>query len=957
MSADDEAAAAFEEARRRIAAWSPGERLRLSRIQALDRLPDEIAELHELRELEISFTQIADLAPLQGLADLQSLDCSGTQVADLAPLQGLANLQILECSFTRVADLTPLQGLANLQILACWGTQVADLSPLHGLANLQTLACLGTRVANLAPLRGLANLRSLDCSDTQVADLAPLQGLANLRSLTCGGTQVDDLAPLRGLANLQSLACNSTSVADLAPLQDLPSLRQLKFSKCAIQRAPSALWDQASLDDVFCYRARLPDVPVEALSAEPDDNALPKIRAHLRDLGPSPTRMRDAKLMVLGNGRVGKTQLCRRLFDEPFEEAADSTHGIVVRPLPFDATPDGAPATLHVWDFGGQDIYHGTHALFLKARAIFLVAWTPAAEEAGEHVHDGVLFRNHLLPYWLSYVKTFGGTAAPLLVVQTRCDHGAVDAVPLDEPAAALLRGFETATTLHHSALTGKGHAALEEALADLYAQIDQPLIGPGRAKVKAQIEGMIAADAKRSPEEKQHRTLPRGEFERMCDEAGLISDPALFLRFLSDAGVVFHRPGMFGDAVILDQAWALEAIYAVFDRSATLPILRDAMSGRFTRSLLATLLWDRAGYTAGEEELFLSMMRACGICFEHRRAQPELGIEAEYVAPDLLPEAPHRGEWRDALGEHRRVRRHALLPAALVRSVIGAVGAQAGERARYWRTGVYLFERELGARAIVEQEMADDRAGAIVIRTQDGRAEELAKRLDQIVARCEARLDLQPVEVEGEPPRERAEPKDEEEPPLDVEAERPARELWYFSYAHASNTAHGGPVDAFCADAARSDRRILRDVDELRYGDSIQDFMRHELAAGDRVFVWLTDDYLRSPYCMVELFELWRRADGDAKRLSDQVRLVLDVPIRHETEKAAFARFWREQKEAIDEAARYVGRMEGAFAARRDAIHGFVSRTWEILDFIGNHKFKVYGGFDDLKRNELGHG
>ena len=257
--------------------------------------------------------------------------------------------------------------------------------------------------------------------------------------------------------------------------------------------------------------------------------------------------MRDAKLMVLGNGRVGKTQLCRRLFDEPFEEAADSTHGIVVRPLPFDATPDGAPATLHVWDFGGQDIYHGTHALFLKARAIFLVAWTPAAEEAGEHVHDGVLFRNYLLPYWLSYVKTFGGTAAPLLVVQTRCDRGAVDAVPLDEPAAALLRGFETATTLHHSALTGKGHAALQEALADLYAQIDQPLIGPGRAAVKAQIEAMIADDAERPPAEKRHRTLPRAEFERMCDEAGLISDPALFLRFLSDAGVVFHRPGCSG--------------------------------------------------------------------------------------------------------------------------------------------------------------------------------------------------------------------------------------------------------------------------------------------------------------------------------------------------------------------------------------------------------------------------
>ena len=978
MATADDAAAAYEEARRRIAVWRPGEPLDLSWIRALDRLPAEIAELHELRELDISWTRVADLAPLWGLTNLQSLACWDTQVADLAPLRGLANLQSLYCSGTSVADLAPLAGLHGLKRLICPGTPVADLSPLQGLANFHSLNCASTQVTDLAPLAGLHGLRYLDCSVTRVADLAPLAGLHGLQYLDCCRTQVADLAPLaglhglqylycdhtpvadlvplQGLANLQHLVCADTQVTDLAPLAGLTDLGHLDFSACSIERAPTALWELPLLDRVICWRATLPDMPAEVLSSGPLDNALPKIRAHLRDLGPAPERLRDAKLMVLGNGRVGKTQLCRRLFGEAFEEAADSTHGIVVRPLPFDATPDGAPATVHVWDFGGQDIYHGTHALFLKARAIFLVAWTPAAEEAGEHAHDGVLFRNYLLPYWLSYVKTFGGTNAPLLVVQTQCDRGAVDAVPLGEPAAALLRAFETATTLHHSARTGKGHAALEEALADLYAQIDQPLIGPGRAKVKARIEAMIADDAERPAAEKRHRTLPLAEFDRMCDEAGLISDPALFLRFLSDAGVVFHRPGLFGDAVILDQAWALEAIYAVFDRSATLPILRDAMGGRFTRSLLGRLLWDGAEYSEKEQKLFLSMMQACGMCFVHREAQPKLGIEAEYVAPDLLPEAPQRGEWRDPLGEHRRVRRHALLPAALVRSVVAAVGAQAGERARYWRTGVYLFERELGARGVVEQEMADDRAGAIVIRTQDGRAGELLERLDEIVARCEAGLDLQPVEVEGELPRARAAPK-EEQPPLKVEAERPARELWYFSYAHEPNQRAGRPVDAFCAAAERQGRKIFRDVEELPYGASIQDFMRHELAAGDRVFVWLTDAYLRSPYCMVELYELWRRADGDAKRFYGQVRLVLgdDVSIRLPTDKARYADLWQEQKATVDAQALRDEHWDDEIVRERNAVSRFASKTYALLTFIGNHV--AYGSFDELRAEELGHG
>ena len=129
MSAEDEPAAALEEARRRIAAWSPGETLDLSEIWVLDRLPDEIAELRELRALQIFGTRVADLGPLQGLANLEALFCGSTRVAGLAPLKRLANLRWLNCARTQVADLAPLQGVVNLKHFDCWDTRVADLAP------------------------------------------------------------------------------------------------------------------------------------------------------------------------------------------------------------------------------------------------------------------------------------------------------------------------------------------------------------------------------------------------------------------------------------------------------------------------------------------------------------------------------------------------------------------------------------------------------------------------------------------------------------------------------------------------------------------------------------------------------------------------------------------------------------------------------------------------------------
>ena len=54
-------------------------------------------------------------------------------------------------------------------------------------------------------------------------------------------------------------------------------------------------------------------------------------------------------------------------------------------------------------------------------------------------------------------------------------------------------------------------------------------------------------------------------------------------------------------------------------------------------RSLLELLVWKE--YSSGEQELFLSLMTSAGICFISRPADKKLGVEAEYVAPDLLPE------------------------------------------------------------------------------------------------------------------------------------------------------------------------------------------------------------------------------------------------------------------------------------------------------------------------------
>ncbi|MEM1345730.1 MAG: leucine-rich repeat domain-containing protein [Pseudomonadota bacterium] len=483
-----------------------------------------LAGLNALQSLNCGGTKVADLTPLAGPTALQSLDCGWTQVADLTPLAGLTALQSLYCSATHVDDLTPLAGLTALQNLSSGGTKVADLTPLAGLTALQSLNCGDTHVDDLTPLAGLTALQNLNCGLTQVADLAPLAGLTALQGLNCYGTLVADLTPLAGLTALQSLDCSSTQVADLTPLAGLTALQSVKLTECQIVRFPDGLFDLPKLEEVFLEGGRLADVPAEVLSQEYGDNCLPRLRAHLRDLKAGAVAIQEGKLLILGNGRVGKTQLSNRLLGRGFEENADSTHGIVISSFTLPDTDGVEPPRIQLWDFGGQDIYHSTHTLFMRSRGIYLIAWTPEMEDNDTHTHDGEEFRNRTLPFWLTQVAEFAGTSAPLIVAQTQVDK-LTDKRQIDAGARARMEAFATHFEIDHSAKTDRRRDDLIEALNACYGTIDQPTIGKVRAAVKKEVVRRIL--------ENNQQTMSVPEFHALCDDLGGVADPDLFLETL----------------------------------------------------------------------------------------------------------------------------------------------------------------------------------------------------------------------------------------------------------------------------------------------------------------------------------------------------------------------------------------------------------------------------------------
>jgi internalin A len=700
-------------------------------------------------------------------------------------------------------------------------------------------------------------------------------------------------------------------VSDLEPIVDLETLQKLGCQNLKLSSFPRKLLFCENLEQLMLFGGNIPGIPEEVLSSNQkqffnfSNNCLPALRAHILDLEPEAIPINSIKILVLGNGDVGKTQLCRHLAAEPFDPTVPTTHGIAVRTIP-PLTEENA--TQYLWDFGGQDVYHSAHTLFMRTAAVFVVLWTPELEAlaASDNNNDDPLERRHPLTYWLEYVRTLGRPDSPVLVVRSQCDHPgqAVAVPPVD---AALLQSFGCLRVCNFSARTRRGAASLQEALADASTYLRDrdgiSSIGRGRHLVWQQLEAWRQADQQLLAPQRLHRTLSQAEFARLCEQTGGVSSPEALLRFLHNKGVVFHSPDLFHDRIILDQSWALDAVYAVFDRGSTYTLI-TANDGRLTPSLLAASVW--RNYEPEAQRLFLSLMRTCGIVFPYRQADADLGLEAEYVAPDLLPprSSPQvirqlRGRWQGSDPSLTLTYTFSFLHGGLVRALLCDLGNHAGDAGVYWRYGAWVYDARQGCIALLEQQMENDRAGSITIRFQGDGSTELADWFQQRLAERNRQFgypDLQPIssgplasqalagekrlrldrsdggEASATPPPELV--------PAPVEAfHKPSREV-FISYAWGDDSPEGkerqqivdGLVEALRKNPEPIEVRIDREV--MRPGELISAFM-DRLAAADRVIVVISAKYLRSEYCMYELFKLYQNC---CKKAEDFQRRIIPI-------------------------------------------------------------------------------
>ena len=365
----------------------------------LTTLPPDIGKLTALKELHLQSNQLTTLPPQIGqLPALTELYLSENQLTTLPPQIGqLTALTVLHLMNNQLTTLPPEIGkLTELEEFVVQENQLTTLPPEIGkLTALTTLAVRDNLLTTLPP------------------EIGKLTGLKELYLLN---NRLTTLPPEIGhLSALCKLYLNNNRLTTLPPqLGELTELKELYLFDNRLTALPSEIGQLAALEMLQLNNNPLQEPPLTVC-----EQGVEAIQRYFSDRSSSGTQtLWRSKLMLVGQGRVGKTELRHRLLRRPHGQAV-STEVMEIETVPL-AHPQQAEVTMELrcWDFGGQDIYHATHQFFLTGRSLFVLCF-----EAGKDWEAGKPY------YWLDKIAAVAPDA-PVVVVATKGDERAAPSLP-----------------------------------------------------------------------------------------------------------------------------------------------------------------------------------------------------------------------------------------------------------------------------------------------------------------------------------------------------------------------------------------------------------------------------------------------------------------------------------------------------------------------------------------------
>ncbi|MCP5246911.1 MAG: hypothetical protein H6937_13540, partial [Burkholderiales bacterium] len=360
---------------------------------------------------------------------------------------------------------------------------------------------------------------------------------------------VSDLKPIENLINLQTLNFSYTNVSDLGPLKRL------------IDKVIPIYYEDRHERGIYVKNCPLDKSLIAAIKSGNE--------AVLKYLNKPKERLWEARVLVLGEPRAGKTTLRRKLRSPNAEMPAknESTKGIQIEVETYKCKfeKDGVEHKMqyHLWDFGGQEMYRLLHQLFVSEQAVYIIV-TDTDRNKNEEEID----------FWLETIQRLGkdkhGRYGPVILLQNPQSNREGSSFPdLKNRYKDLWKQQEDfVINLGKIASKKSGFDKMQlarfrhfkDCLEKSFHQLEH--IGQEMPRQWVRIRRTLAKLTQRN-------WIPLEEFRTVCEKEN-IKDPKEqedLLKIFHILGFLLHyNTGTLRGMVILNKEWATDALYRVLD-------------------------------------------------------------------------------------------------------------------------------------------------------------------------------------------------------------------------------------------------------------------------------------------------------------------------------------------------------------------------------------------------------
>ncbi len=462
-------------------------------------------------------------------------------------------------------------------------------------------------------------------------------------------------------------------------LGQLANLTQLDLSQNQLTEVPKELSQLANLTALYLHGNEALKLSDEILGPTWEqvliDEAQPAnphaILNYYFQLLKDSTPLNEAKLILVGFGAVGKTSLVNRLIHEKFDRDSQKTDGIQITQWPVTLN-QSEDITLHVWDFGEQEIMHSTHQFFLTERSLYLLVLN------GRQGHE-----DEDAEYWLELIQSFGGSSPVIVALNKISEH------PFDVNRAALRQKYPNIRAfIPTDCRTEQGIQQLRQVIEKETDELEH-LRAPFPASWLT-IKNKLAAMADNYISFEQYRAICQQDGEA---DLGKQDSLAVHLHSLGIALNYKDDPRL-RDTHVLNPRWVTNGIYTLLNADELATTKGELEAACLSRTL------DRTAYPPERHGFLLDLMRKFELCFRFEED------ENRFLIPDLLDKQQPPEAAKFQLTECLNFRyEYPILPEGLLPRFIVRTHVLSEHQLR-WRTGVILhFE---GNRALVKADRAD---------------------------------------------------------------------------------------------------------------------------------------------------------------------------------------------------------------------------------------------------------